>query len=468
MRVRKFIKALAVFAIVFLFLAKTASALTDQNFEDSISSYINAIKSSSYNKESSDEKTLRNITASLNVALIGEPTDNPLLPYKGGMLMSLGKMVDTLCFNPPVSSKEYFADVSKNFGVKTAYAQGIGFAGLQNLLPLWKATRNLAYIFSVLIFMYVGLAIMFRVKIDPKTVISIQSALPKFIIALILVTFSYAIAGLLIDLIYVLIYLGIVALREPIIAYSNESIAHLQKEYTTTSFLKIFELLWTGAGRTIQGIIGGSTGGAAFAGFAAVAVASLVTAWASSFALAALLPVLIIAVILVVLILKLFFALLTAYINIIIAVVIGPIQIMLGAIPGSNGGFNSWFKNLLANILVFPAVVLALLVGWLLTGTNGPKWEPPMLATGGNALPSIIGIGLLLLSTKIPDMIKEAFKVKGQGYGKAIGETFSQGQSIARGGYEKIPSVEKNKVFLSELHKAEVQGDVKLKMAAKP
>ncbi|MGI5826171.1 MAG: hypothetical protein ACOX50_02030 [Patescibacteria group bacterium] len=471
MRLRKFIKALAVFAIIFLFLAKTASALTDQNFEDSISSYIDAIKHSSYNKESSDEKTLRNISASLNVALIGEPTDNPQnLPslYKGGMIMSLGKMVDTLCFNPPVSSKEYFADVSKNFGVKTAHAQGIGFAGLQNLLPLWKATRNLAYVFFVLIFMYVGLAIMFRVKIDPKTVISIQSALPKFIIALILITFSYAIVGLMIDLIYVLIYLGIVALREPIMAYSDKSVVDLQAEYMNASFFKIVELLWTGAGRTIQETTDLPTGGIAFAGFLAVAIASLITSWASGFALAALLPVLVIAIILVVLVFKLFFALLSAYINIIIAVIIGPIQIMMGAIPGSSGGFNVWFKNLLANILVFPAVILVLLIGWLLTGANGPRWEPPMFATGGSALPGIIGMGLLLLTTKIPDMIKEAFKIKGQGYGKAIGETFSQGYSIARGGYEKIPAVEENKVYHSELHKARVQQRVKDKMPAVP
>jgi len=47
--------------------------------------------------------------------------------------------------------------------------------------------------------------IMFRVRISPQTVITVQSALPKIIFTLILITFSYAIAGFLIDLMYVVI-----------------------------------------------------------------------------------------------------------------------------------------------------------------------------------------------------------------------------------------------------------------------
>src|SRR5258708_14361646 len=47
--------------------------------------------------------------------------------------------------------------------------------------------------------------IMFRVKISPQVVVSVQSALPKIAIALVLVTFSYAIAGFLIDIMYVFV-----------------------------------------------------------------------------------------------------------------------------------------------------------------------------------------------------------------------------------------------------------------------
>ena len=38
---------------------------------------------------------------------------------------------------------------------------------------------------------------------SPQTIVTIQSALPKIVVTLILVTFSYAIAGFMVDLVYV-------------------------------------------------------------------------------------------------------------------------------------------------------------------------------------------------------------------------------------------------------------------------
>src|SRR3990172_12628792 len=54
----------------------------------------------------------------------------------------------------------------------------------------------------------IGFLIMFRRQIDPHTVISIQNALPRIVLTLILITFSYAIVGLLIDLMYVILLLA--------------------------------------------------------------------------------------------------------------------------------------------------------------------------------------------------------------------------------------------------------------------
>ncbi|PIV01585.1 hypothetical protein COS54_00805, partial [Candidatus Shapirobacteria bacterium CG03_land_8_20_14_0_80_39_12] len=142
-------------------------------------------------------------------------------------------------FKPPVSSVEYFADLGSKLGIaKPAYAQGVGFSGLSNLLPLWKAFRDVSYFFFVIIFIVIGLAIMFRVKLDPKTVITVQNALPKMVIALILITFSYAIAGLMIDLIYVLINIGIVAIGRTGWIGDAAGIANEQGKYTNLSFIE--------------------------------------------------------------------------------------------------------------------------------------------------------------------------------------------------------------------------------------
>ena len=57
---------------------------------------------------------------------------------------------------------------------------------------------------------------MFRVKINPQTVVSLQTMIPKLIITMLLVTFSFAIAGFVIDLVYVIIvaFIGMLGLNQ--------------------------------------------------------------------------------------------------------------------------------------------------------------------------------------------------------------------------------------------------------------
>src|SRR3990170_138343 len=88
-----------------------------------------------------------------------------------------------------------------------AYAQGAGYTALSPLIPLWTAFRNISYLAFVVIFILIGFMIMFRAKLDPQTVVNVQNSLPKLVITLLLITFSFAIAGFMVDLIYLGIYL---------------------------------------------------------------------------------------------------------------------------------------------------------------------------------------------------------------------------------------------------------------------
>lgn len=372
----------------------------------------------------SDNGTIEATTNSLTGLIVGNDIDWDQLHAGnfgnariGGAFGFTTNLVAQVLTQPPVSSREYFADLGKNFGLaKPAYAQGVGFSGLSNLLPLWKASRNLAYIFFIIAFLYIGLAIMFRVKISPQAVVSIQNALPKLIIALILVTFSYAIVGLMIDLIYVLIYVGVLAIGQT--GWIN--VAQEQAKLSSLSFGEGMGLVFGGGVTAVTGMVGGWFSGLIIT--AILGIVGVILATTGVGAVVAALPLLILGVIALFCIFKLFFALLGCYIQIILAVIIGPIQIAMGAIPGSQGGFGSWLKNLMANILVFPAVALFLLLGWLLTKSHGPTWTPPVIASSGEILTPIIGFGMLLLLPKIPEIIKNAFKMKPAGYGAAIGE----------------------------------------------
>ncbi len=129
----------------------------------------------------------------------------------GGAVGVLNKMMaDT--YNIPVHAGDFTNYLAQNFGFeKKTYAAngciGIGFCGLTPLLPMWTVFRNIVYLVFVLVFMIIGIAIMLRVHIDPRTVMTIENQIPKLIIGLILVTFSYAIAGFLVDFMYIAIFL---------------------------------------------------------------------------------------------------------------------------------------------------------------------------------------------------------------------------------------------------------------------
>lgn len=149
---------------------------------------------------------------------LGVNTKNGHIGYVnqgGGAAQVMGSLIGGT-FSIPVSSTGYAQYAMDNFGItKHAYAQsknptGVGYDRLAPLIKIWATFRNIAYLGFVLAFTVIGLAIMFRVKIDARTVMSIQNQIPKIIIALILVTFSYAIAGLLIDLMYVITYLVLI------------------------------------------------------------------------------------------------------------------------------------------------------------------------------------------------------------------------------------------------------------------
>jgi hypothetical protein len=128
--------------------------------------------------------------------------------YSPGMLGFQSQLVAQLFESQP-SSKEYIADILDNIGIPTvsrAYAQGTGYGAMSAFLPFWKVFRNLAYSLYIIMFVVVGIMIMLRTKVNAQTIITIQTALPNLLITLLLITFSYAIVGFMIDLMYFLIY----------------------------------------------------------------------------------------------------------------------------------------------------------------------------------------------------------------------------------------------------------------------
>lgn len=338
-------------------------------------------------------------------------------------LAATSNMIAAIYSHPPASGVEYFAQELRNFNpIQPAYAQvggaGIGYNALSPVQGLWSAIRNISYIGFVIVFVVIGFMIMLRARISPQAVATIQDSIPRIIIALILVTFSYAIVGLIIDVMFLFLNFMISALQQAglidtakansiifdqsilgtimgawgeIVNNTSDAVSSLIEQVVT--FNNILEKL---LGSTLGGIAG------VIVGIAALFIT-----------------------------VKILFMLLMAYVSIIIFTVFAPFLLLFQALPGNNGA-RDWFKQLIANIAVFPVVALMVLFAGILgnitswTGVNrqvigsGDVGQFPLLSGGINVavIGYLIGLGFLFMVPSAANMIKERLK---SGAGPAFG-----------------------------------------------
>ncbi|NMA29483.1 MAG: hypothetical protein GX943_00240, partial [Candidatus Pacebacteria bacterium] len=288
-------------------------------------------------------------------------------------------------YDPPASSKIYVADLLQNAKIiPQAQAQGLGFSSLNPILETWKSFRNIAYLFFVVIFLVIGFMIMFRAKIG-QAAITVQQAIPSIVVALLAVTFSYAIAGFLIDLMYLLMYM---------LATLFDGGADLITGNFFTLVSTMFTGFWGNMETAVTNLMDGLLG-QKFLGQGALRFLSTLSA------------TVIVGLAILLGTFKIFFELLKSYIAIILQVVFAPIILMIGAIPGQNP-FFSWIKGFIGNLAMWPIVMICLLVNRMLTqGTHSSGgFMPPFLIGEGQAetIPILIGVGILLV---IPEIMKE-------------------------------------------------------------
>lgn len=427
---------LGILLLLFLFvLVKTVSAAVSvgnqQKFEQRLGNPV-------LNKETFDFQSVWGTIGSLNTLILGCSDDPIKFVGQGSQAPSnasscpkelqasavggMGNMIASLYSNPPVSGTQYLAYVIGNLGLaKPAYAQtGAGFGALSPVLPLWRAFRNITYVFFVILFVAIGFAIMFRVKISPQAVVTIQSALPKVIIALLLVTFSYAIAGFMIDLIYIFLALFIQFLSSQGLVGQPQGVIN---QYMSGGFLGLLGGLFAGGlgawnellsaflpavdvvGATIGAILGAPGGALGIIGGAFLGILG-------SRAAATVIIMLLIAIALLYALVRIFLVLLISYVSIIFLTIFGPLMILFDALPMQTGmGTGVWFRNLFANIIVFPVTAILIIVGTILTASTDFEWVPPMLPhASGRAIQALLGLGILLFVAQIINKIKYAMQ----------------------------------------------------------
>lgn len=349
-----------------------------------------------------------------------------------GAIPSMGKAIGMIYQSAPASGQLYVADLLHNANIglaQPAYAQtgvgGLGFSSLEPILEAWKQFRNLAYLFFIIVTLIVGFMIMLRQKVGGQAAVTAQQAIPNIVIALIAVTFSYAIAGFLIDMMYVMMYLmvglfsdvatlddvssNILELGQRIITVDTLKTAYGSvNEFTAASLAEI----------KIEEIIGAVAG----------VIFAVIIAFAYLFALVGL-----------------FFELLKTYVSIIISILLSPLLLMMGALPGRGDVFSGWVKSLVGNLIAFPTVLLLLIIHKLLTAAPALEggFLPPYL-TGrgsGGAVSVLVGLAIMLIAKDLVKEAKKSINPKGGGifeqFGSAVSASLKQGYE----GGQLIPGV---------------------------
>ena len=456
--------------IITLFISKPALAATDFNTQSDVPN----------NSHYRAQVVLIDITSALICQLIGIDVVNPAQsclgidgstgkigfaptdttqPRVGGAIGTLTNMI-SMTFKIPVQTKEYTSYVASNFNlIKPAHAQTTGFDNLSALLSLWRKVRDLTYFGFVVIFVVLGFSIMLRVKLDPRTVMTIQNQIPKIVISIILITFSYAIAGLLIDLMWVSTYTGINILTDATPACEDGST--LAQVGTNSLYMTPFHYV----SRILQCHIGGGMTELSYN--VGQALGDIVTTMFFSVLgmdpgtnpscdifnidqclnrfvsfIVGLLAFLAVIIAILIQLARVWLSLIKSYIFIILYTLLGPIWIFAGLMPGNtNFGFTQWLRRMLFALSIYPATVLLLLVASVLISdenlrnpviSNGQDFVPPLISNPSisNNVGYIIALGVILLAPQVIEMMREAFKAPPSKYGADVFKSLGTGASV--------------------------------------
>lgn len=341
--------------------------------------------------------------------------------------------------NPPASGVDSVNQTLAHFNlVRPAFAQttGYGFTAANGIQTMWAASRNMAFLVIILLLIVAGFMIMFRVKINPQTVISIQLMIPRLIITLIAITFSYAIAGLAIDLVYLLLGFMISILTTTGAIGGGKTAVDIFNWFAAPTYYKVVLIF-------IQPLLMVTVLGGIISLIASVVTPLGLTAGG----LFVLISIMIVAFFGWLLI-KVWWMMVKTYLMLMFTIIAGPWQILLGLIPSgdpkSSMGFGPWLRTILSQVSVFLVVPLMFILicyfwGGPIIGSfsaftifgnpigtvnqgggNYPSF--PLFGSQGGLFGFVVGYAILSLIPKIATMIQEAIKAPAFKYGTAFGE----------------------------------------------
>ncbi|MBP6882969.1 hypothetical protein KBC14_01090 [Candidatus Woesebacteria bacterium] len=364
----------------------------------------------------------------------------------------IGKGIALPFTNPPASGGYWVYENLQQTGFipQTYAATGIGFASLQPLAAVWKLFRDIALLLIVLFLIVAGFLIMFKVKINPQTIVSIENTLPRVVITMIIIVFSFPIGGFLIDLMYVITHVAVSVIGSNTIHPLSpvQQVAMATSSGPAQLFSEIFLngkvwlagpaifsflptiinvsmrlILVTGTFFAlrhffppVKNLADGET--AKPFGLAASGVSIIVTI--VLYTLLGLFAPLLLSLVIIfftglLVFFRIFFLLFTAYLRILLSIILSPIILLLEAIPGRNM-FGKWIKSLVADLLLFPLTITLIILSSIIITlpVESSLWQPPFLyGPSAQGFSILVGIGILYMIPDIAKLVRGLFGIKG-------------------------------------------------------
>lgn len=336
------------------------------------------------------------------------------------------------------------------------YQEKTGFNYLTDMKidKIWSETRNIAYVLYVIILIVIGFMIMFRNKIGGQMMVSVSNSIPQLIIGLILVTFSFAIVGVALDIGKMLIIVSnnvFVKIQDTsnspkpiqlgtITNMTDNAIREMTNGAGINSLDKCNNFYETaGIDKTEQGLnsqiaLIATTG--VTAALTSTTIKTTITdltsaiGWIKLGANLALkllihIPATLLLIHSVVILLvcayasfKLFITMFTTYIKIFMNVILAPFQILAGSIPGNYSAMTNWFKSVFANVLVFPAMFLVINFAVYIGNNIGDTKNFNFFGNSGLIWPSFVAnlkgvilVGAYIFCSNLPGVINGFLKV---------------------------------------------------------
>ena len=294
-----------------------------------------------------------------------------------GSLLGMANLLQGAANEPiPVNLAYWWNDgVTRIPFAGRALAAEVTYGGplVEFVFDFWKYTRNLAYAMLAVILLVVGFMIMTRRKTSPQMAVTAQTAIPRIVLAVIFITFSYPIGALAASLAWAL----------------GQNAAVI-----------VFD--------TISPLTFNSTGQEFTLGFIMILLIGTLLA-VSGIGVILILSVFLAAIAVIILFIVAMIKALMAYLRILFSIIFAPFAFAVGAIPGQEATTTKWFKNLAADVLTIPAIfftialTMMLILRSALAGPLDGAWASTILVI---LLGPFIGIYGMILATRMPKMIK--------------------------------------------------------------